>query len=77
MQAVWNGEVIAESDDIVMLEGNAYFPMESLRKDVIRVNVTGKEQLIITISRLTEKETLTLYGIMPIQLRKLQTLKED
>ncbi len=26
MKAVWKGEMIAESDDIVTVEGNAYFP---------------------------------------------------
>ncbi len=36
MKAVWNGETIAESDDIVTVEGNAYFPAEALRRDVIR-----------------------------------------
>ena len=30
MQARWNGELIASSDDIVKLEGNAYFPADSL-----------------------------------------------
>jgi uncharacterized protein (DUF427 family) len=35
-KAVWNGEVIAESDDTVVVEGNHYFPEEALRKDVIR-----------------------------------------
>lgn len=34
--ATWNGTVLAESDDIVMVEGNAYFPRESLREDVLR-----------------------------------------
>ena len=33
MQASWNGSVIAESDDIVSVEGNAYFPPEALRAD--------------------------------------------
>ncbi|MFO0604823.1 MAG: DUF427 domain-containing protein [Polyangiales bacterium] len=32
-QAVWNGVVLAESDDIVTVEGNAYFPAESLRRE--------------------------------------------
>ncbi|MDP9068443.1 MAG: DUF427 domain-containing protein [Actinomycetota bacterium] len=32
-RAIWNGEVIAESDDIVHVEGNAYFPRESLRQE--------------------------------------------
>ena len=30
MQASWNGAVIASSDDIVTVEGNAYFPPEAL-----------------------------------------------
>lgn len=30
--AVWNDQVIAESDDLVMLEGNAYFPREALKE---------------------------------------------
>lgn len=33
MKAVWNGEVIAESDDTVVVEGNHYFPRESLKDD--------------------------------------------
>ena len=30
MQATWNGTVIASSDDIVTVEGNAYFAPEAL-----------------------------------------------
>ncbi|MEM9531959.1 MAG: DUF427 domain-containing protein [Pseudomonadota bacterium] len=30
MKALWNGTVIAESDDTVVVEGNHYFPPESL-----------------------------------------------
>ena len=30
MRAVWNGTVIAESDDTVVVEGNHYFPVESI-----------------------------------------------
>ena len=32
----WNGVVIAESDDIVTVEGNAYFPRDAVREDVLR-----------------------------------------
>ena len=32
-KAIWNGQVLAESDDIVLIEGNAYFPADSLNKD--------------------------------------------
>ena len=30
MRAVWNDSVIAESDDIVVVEGNPYFPADSV-----------------------------------------------
>jgi uncharacterized protein (DUF427 family) len=36
MKAIWKNETIAESDDIVTVEGNAYFPAEALRRDLIR-----------------------------------------
>ena len=36
MKATWNGAVIAESDDIVVVEGNAYFPLSSLKKEHFR-----------------------------------------
>jgi uncharacterized protein (DUF427 family) len=30
MKAIWNGTVIAESDDTVVVEGNHYFPKDSI-----------------------------------------------
>ena len=30
MKAIWNGKVVAESDDTVVVESNHYFPRESL-----------------------------------------------
>jgi len=39
-KAVWNGTVIAESDDTVVVEGNHYFPRESLRDDVLLDSMT-------------------------------------
>lgn len=33
MKAIWNGAVIAESDHTVVLEGNYYFPPESIKKE--------------------------------------------
>lgn len=38
--ATWNGTVIAESDDIVTVEGNAYFPREAVRDEVLRPSGT-------------------------------------
>lgn len=33
MKAVWNDTVLAESDDTVVVEGNHYFPPDSLRRE--------------------------------------------
>lgn len=32
MKATWNGAILAESDDTVVVEGNHYFPDDSLQK---------------------------------------------
>jgi uncharacterized protein (DUF427 family) len=32
-QAVWHGAVLAESDQTVKVEGNHYFPPDSLRRE--------------------------------------------
>lgn len=32
-RAVWNGAVLAESSDTVVVEGNHYFPMESVNRE--------------------------------------------
>ena len=36
MKATWNGVVIADSDDIVTVEGNAYFPVAAVNKTYLR-----------------------------------------
>lgn len=36
MKAIWNTKILAESDDIVSLEGNLYFPISSLKKEFIK-----------------------------------------
>ena len=33
MKAIWNNTVIAESEDIVLVEGNCYFPESSLKRE--------------------------------------------
>lgn len=35
-RAIWRGNVIAESDDTVVVEGNHYFPRSALDESVIR-----------------------------------------
>ncbi len=39
-KAVWNGQVIAESSDTVVVEGNHYFPPDSLRKECFQDSAT-------------------------------------
>ena len=34
MKATWNGAVIAQSDDTVLVEGNHYFPEASLNREL-------------------------------------------
>ena len=34
-RAVWNGEVLAESDETVIVEGNHYFPLGSVNQEYL------------------------------------------
>lgn len=36
MKAVWNGATIAQSDDTIVVEGNHYFPADSVRREYLR-----------------------------------------
>lgn len=36
--ATWNGVTIAESNDTVMVEGNHYFPMDSVKAEYLAGN---------------------------------------
>lgn len=40
MKAMWNGVLIAESDDTVVVEGNHYFPAASLQRELVRPSDT-------------------------------------
>lgn len=33
MKAIWNGQLVAESDATVVVEGNHYFPPDAIRKE--------------------------------------------
>ncbi|NRF69347.1 DUF427 domain-containing protein [Aquincola sp. S2] len=33
MKAIWNGVIIAESDDTVVVDGNHYFPEAALKRE--------------------------------------------
>ena len=36
MKAIWNGEVIAESETTTLVEGNHYFPEDSNKKEFFK-----------------------------------------
>ncbi|MGD9722540.1 MAG: DUF427 domain-containing protein [Pirellulales bacterium] len=40
MKAVWNGTVIADSGDTIVVEGNHYFPPAGVRQDCLRESAT-------------------------------------
>ncbi|MGE0594498.1 MAG: DUF427 domain-containing protein [Vicinamibacterales bacterium] len=40
MKAIWNGTVLAESDDTVVVEGNHYFPVESISRELFEFSPT-------------------------------------
>ena len=39
-KATWNGTVLAESDDVVVVDGFTYFAPDSVRKDHLRPSDT-------------------------------------
>jgi len=40
MQAKWNGKIIAESNDTTVVDGNHYFPADSINKECFRPSET-------------------------------------
>lgn len=40
-KAIWNGAVIAASDDTVVVEGNHYFPAAAVNTEYLRASVTN------------------------------------
>lgn len=40
MKATWKGAVLAESDDTVVVEGNHYFPADSIKREHFKESST-------------------------------------
>ena len=60
MKATWHGATLAESDATVVVEGNHYFPANSIRPEYFSESDThttfrGKAKRVTTTSRLTAK----------------------
>lgn len=39
-KAIWEGTILAESDACVVVEGNSYFPAESVKHEYLRPSAT-------------------------------------
>jgi uncharacterized protein (DUF427 family) len=39
-RAIWNGEIIADSPETVVVEGNHYFPANGVKKEFLRESAT-------------------------------------
>ena len=56
MKAIWNNEILADASETIVVDGNHYFPPESLHKQFLKSRKNkqfahGKAPLIIMISR--------------------------
>ena len=40
MKATWNGQILAESDSTIVIEGNHYFPPDSVRWELLNESPT-------------------------------------
>lgn len=40
MKAIWNGKVIAESEETIVVEGNHYFPADAINKEYFQKSAT-------------------------------------
>ena len=43
MKAIWNGEIIAESDHTIVIEGNHYFPPDAVNSEWMQNSDTQTE----------------------------------
>jgi uncharacterized protein (DUF427 family) len=60
VRAVWNGTVLAESDDTVVVEGNHYFPPESLRRQYL---AAGRTHSVCPWKGVASYYTVTVGGL--------------
>jgi len=38
MRAIWNGAILAESDKTIVVEGNHYFPFDSVNREYLQAS---------------------------------------
>ena len=64
MKAIWNGVVIAESDDTVVVEGNHYFPEAAVKREFLahsnhRTGCARRLVHVVTLSRMPSCHQMT------------------
>ena len=69
MKAIWNDTVIAESDDTVVVEGNHYFPIDSIKSEYEKTSLTTfcgwkgmANYYSVTVNGKTNKECAWYYA---------------
>jgi uncharacterized protein (DUF427 family) len=40
MKAIWNNQIIAESNDTIIVENNHYFPKKSVKEEYLKTSAT-------------------------------------
>jgi len=60
VRALWNGTVIAESDQTIVVEGNHYFPPESIHQEYLQASTT---QTVCSWKGLASYYTLAVNGV--------------
>ena len=69
MKAIWNGTVIADSEDTVVVEGNHYFPRDSVNEQFVEASSTRStcpwkgqaEYLSLTVDGETNRDAAWVY----------------
>lgn len=69
MKAIWNDQVIAESDETIVIEGNHYFPPAHVHKlfmvEALPTRfVRGRARPLTTIWKLMASASKTMLGII-------------
>ena len=80
MKAIWQGTVIAESEETIIIEGNHYFPPSSLHKEYLIETATHsacfwKGTASYYTIKVGDKENVDAAWYYPQPLEKAQHIK--
>ena len=80
MKAIWENTVLAESNDTVVVDGNHYFPMDSLKMDFFKESSTNSlcpwkgqaSYFSVTIDGKTNTDCAWYYPKPSMQAKKIE-----